>query len=583
MAIKTPYKVLFLLLVVLGVYYPSLFAPTNSIDDRVIITDLLNIEKFDLKSLFLPGTSGYYYRPLLMLTFIADKYLWGLDESFMHLENMALHALNVVLVFFIAARITKRFRATTEALPFFAALLFAVHPINTEAVNWISGRTDVLAGFFVLFSVLFLLKALDSESALWAGVSAIAYYTACLSKEVAVFFFPAALLIMFYHEEGVAFNVRSAAAVMKRRFALLGFHSAAIGFYFITRHLAFRTADMALAHIEKSLATDYSASKFDMIPSAVKAIGFYGKMLIVPWPLNFVTVSLPPHYLALGILVTGVIIYILVTKKNLISALLLASACFIAPAILVAITRMAWTPIAERYLYIPSALFCIGATFIASNFSKKYSLDKYIAAPAVVILCLASITTTQRNIVWQDNLTLFEDAVVKSNGYPAARNELAIALREHGLIRESEEIVKSNHIDKSIRNSAGPDIVRANLLLNKNDLDGARKLLLSLMSTKGDLYPKIISDLIIVDEMRLKKARTERETASIRREIITLYDKLYTVNGNPFNLYRIGQLHISLREKRKAQSYFAQASEHAPESAFYKLPAKKLAESLGVD
>ena len=86
MQLSNRFKVLFILFVVLGVYYPVIFAGTNSIDDHRMIMQLEELERVDWKGLFLPS-GGYYYRPLLMLSFIADKFLWGLTPSFMHLEN----------------------------------------------------------------------------------------------------------------------------------------------------------------------------------------------------------------------------------------------------------------------------------------------------------------------------------------------------------------------------------------------------------------------------------------------------------------------------------------------------------------
>ncbi len=162
MQLKGRYLVLLLLVVVFGVYYPSLFIPFNSVDDTRMVNNLLNADGISVWQPFHFGGSGNYYRPLLASTFIIDKYVWGLNESFMHLENILLHAMNVVLVFLIARRIALAEKLTLiEPLAFCAALLFALHPINTEAVNWISGRTDLLAGLFVLCSLLFLLRALS--------------------------------------------------------------------------------------------------------------------------------------------------------------------------------------------------------------------------------------------------------------------------------------------------------------------------------------------------------------------------------------------------------------------------------------
>ena len=126
---------LLLVLVVLGVYYPAIFSPINSVDDPGMITYLLNTDSFSLKEIFTPGTT--YFRPLLTLSFMADKFVWGLQESFMHLENIVFHLLNVLVLFFVSRSCCRTREIHSPLLPFIAALLFALHPINTEAVNWI--------------------------------------------------------------------------------------------------------------------------------------------------------------------------------------------------------------------------------------------------------------------------------------------------------------------------------------------------------------------------------------------------------------------------------------------------------------
>jgi len=73
MALRRGFVVLFLIFVTLGIYYPSIFAGANSVDDLQIISSYLNDDSFDLKKLFLPDGSGYYYRPLLGLTLALTK------------------------------------------------------------------------------------------------------------------------------------------------------------------------------------------------------------------------------------------------------------------------------------------------------------------------------------------------------------------------------------------------------------------------------------------------------------------------------------------------------------------------------
>jgi hypothetical protein len=83
------------------------------------------------------------YIPLTFLSFQINYALGGLAPFGYHLGNLLLHFGSVLLVAWAIFGITKN-RATA----IITALLFAVHPINVEAVAWVSGRKDVLAAFF---------------------------------------------------------------------------------------------------------------------------------------------------------------------------------------------------------------------------------------------------------------------------------------------------------------------------------------------------------------------------------------------------------------------------------------------------
>ena len=115
-----------------------------------------------------------FLRPLPPLTFYVDQMLFGADRAgAWHLTSIGLHALNAVL---IAAVLRRPFGALAAIA---AALVFGFHPVHTEPVGWISGRYDLLAGTFLLASVLIFLRGRP-------GLSVLAFAAALLSKEFAV-------------------------------------------------------------------------------------------------------------------------------------------------------------------------------------------------------------------------------------------------------------------------------------------------------------------------------------------------------------------------------------------------------------
>jgi tetratricopeptide (TPR) repeat protein len=131
-----------------------------------------------------------------------DWRLWGADPRGHHWHSLLLHALNTVLVFWLALRLLAKGRPDPEtsvlAGSFAAALLFTVHPLRVESVAWISDRKDLLATAFALSATLAYLRGTAPErtrrAALWLSLSFLLFTAALLSKFLIVFL-PAAILV----------------------------------------------------------------------------------------------------------------------------------------------------------------------------------------------------------------------------------------------------------------------------------------------------------------------------------------------------------------------------------------------------
>jgi len=301
MHVRRRYLVLFVLLVVLAVFYSAISAEILSVDDEPLFNYLFNLDGWTFKGLFAGGGAGYYYRPLLALTWYADTFLWGPHESFMHLENVLLHGANSVLVFSITRELALRYREESPAVPLTAALLFGPHPLTCEPVNWISGRTDLLAGFFVLGAMLLLLKGVGKNSLPLVAAAAGSFFIGTLAKETAVFWFPGALFFVYCaRRESVPADGGPADRLAPRALVPYLFLSLAPAGYFLLRHLAFRTHDGAISLAVQGVV----GGKIDLwnkLRITLKVFGFYLKKLVLPLPLNFAILTVPNWYVPLGI------------------------------------------------------------------------------------------------------------------------------------------------------------------------------------------------------------------------------------------------------------------------------------------
>lgn len=579
MKLKTPFIILLLVFSVLGVYYPSIFLPINSVDDERMINTLHNISHFSFKGLFLPGSSGYYYRPLLMATFIFDKFAWGFQESFMHLENILLHTINVILVFLIARKISATQNHDDGSIALAAALLFALHPINTEAVNWLSGRTDILAGAFVLMSLFFLLIALSDNCRSYCVLAAGSCFLGCLAKETAVFFYPAALALILLVDGGSPFRPSDILSSIRKRFAFHAIFTVACGAYLLVRQLAFARGDSGITHAAKGVIGSESNLLYTL-KVIFKASGFYVKKLFYPFPLNFGIVKVSNYYIVVGIVLIIVLIY-LAGRRNTVAALFIASFIVGSSAFLVAISRMAWTPLAERYMYIPCAMFSIAMVFVAASAARRYRLERGLVLFSSLLFSVSAYATVSRNIVWQDNLTLFQDTVNKSPEFQTAKNDLAAALIAHGRKQDGFRVLKS--MESTPVDTPYNDLIilnRAMILTDEDKVDEARALLLDNLSSDRKLYGDFLQKLISIDGMCMSKTRDRKKILKLRGEMIDLLVKLQAHTSDPYYYYRIGQLYLFNNNKAAASKYFAKAYEAAPDDVFYKAAAKKMADKF---
>jgi hypothetical protein len=135
-------------------------------------------------------------RPLLTLSYAAN-WQTGAGAFGFHLFNVAVHALNALMVFALGLRLAGRFLdpAPARRAALIGALLFALHPVHTEAVTYISGRSASLMTCFYLGSLLAYLRGREPDSRPWLDVlSPLLFVAALLTKETAITL-PFALLL----------------------------------------------------------------------------------------------------------------------------------------------------------------------------------------------------------------------------------------------------------------------------------------------------------------------------------------------------------------------------------------------------
>ena len=147
--------------------YANAFFGTFQFDD---FASILNDPRLASPSAFWAHADGMI-RPALKLTFVVDRLFWGDNPAGYHLLNLLLHWGSGLLVFAILARACRRvtlpWSTPARRVAFWTALLFLIHPIETEAVTYLSGRATGLMAFFYLASIYLFLRADEAGAWRW--------------------------------------------------------------------------------------------------------------------------------------------------------------------------------------------------------------------------------------------------------------------------------------------------------------------------------------------------------------------------------------------------------------------------------
>lgn len=402
---------IFVFLIISGLcavfYSNSLLAPFIWDDEALIVKNPVIRSPLSLPKAFTSdlysqaGYSSNFYRPLQTISYIWDYHFWQLDPFGYHLTNIILQILVAFLVFlFILAIISE------EKIAFATAILFALSPLHTEAVTYISGRAEMLMGFFLLSSLLLFIKGRHI-------LSRVAFVLGLLSKELAVVFPLVILAYLFYYQKNELKNNKTPL-------------KAALPFFIIDfLYIFLRAIFFNFDAIHPSVLLKIPL--FMRITVLPEIIFTYLKLLFIPinlhmgWSLsrpgNLWGVFLSWFLLAL---ICVVIVFILKDKKKRALTFMFSwSLIFFLPQSgLVSINAF----IAEHFIYLSSISF-----FMLIAYSLHRYLSKGIFIYSVIGLSIFYGTLTfSRNLEWLDPVAFYEDIIKFSPNSCQTHNNLGL-------------------------------------------------------------------------------------------------------------------------------------------------------------
>lgn len=417
------------LLVSFAVYFNALFGDFVYDDQQQIvnnpwITDISNIPTIFSRSVwsFQPGLSTWnYYRPLMHIVYMLNYHVFGLNPWAFHLVNILFHCGASVLVFLIIRRFLPEHRGTTSPVylspPFFAAMLFASHPIHTEAVSWIAGLPDVAFTFFYLLSFYLYMLFRDGDKRTYL-LSILSFSVATLFKEPAL----TLPIILIAYDYQLRQSDETLLAGIKRYIPFI----AVSGIYLFVRHYALGGFVPLESYAE--------LSTYQFIINVFPLFREYLTSLLWPFNLNFwhtfhpiSTLSEANGIISMAVTFIFIVAALAAYKKNkMVFFGLLLLIIPLLPAFY--IKGISGKPYAERYLYLSSVGYVLLLAILSSWAQEKLPrAAKSITIVVMVIVGLYTVGTINRNNVWKDNFHLWSDTVRKSPDCAIAHNELASA------------------------------------------------------------------------------------------------------------------------------------------------------------
>jgi tetratricopeptide (TPR) repeat protein len=379
-----------------------------------------------------------YYRPLMHVFYMAEYHFFGLRAWGFHLVNVLLHAVSTVIVYLLAVRLFGAPRSSSPPIvsatplsgvllggPFAAGLLFAVHPIHTEAVAWIASLPELSFSFFCLIALQLYARTERPFTAPHI-LSAAAFFTGLLCKETAL------ALLLVLPAWSLACGVGRFSQVDRLRIGA-PFAFAAL-LYLAARYLA-------LSRLFVPVGETRGLSSWQLILNAPTLLGAYLGEFLLPAGLSFWHTFEPVTSLASARSIAGLavaaglacLLWLAFKRDRFLYFSLVLGLVPLLPALYIA--GIPNKPFAERYLYLPSAGLILTALWIPfGRNGVRRALVWLVLAP---VMAACATATVQRNGIWRDDMTLYADTVRKSPDAAMPRYLLARALYEGGRTGEA--------------------------------------------------------------------------------------------------------------------------------------------------
>jgi len=424
------------------------------------------------------------WRPVTTLSFGVDDALFDDSARWMHAVNVGLHAIVVLLGFTLAQRL-----GATREVAVITAALFAVHPLHTEAVTWVSGRAELYAALWVLVALL----ATASRGLRRPLLCGVATFLAVGSKESAAFLPVAVAAVALTRGEPLRRTAALAGASLIGVLAYVGLRLAALG-----------TLGGPVARVTENPMV--GTQLLERLPTVMDLAGRYVGLILWPHPLS-IDYSPPALGLADGLTAYGAL--------GLASLLALSALALIRPrdvlgraafltlgayAVASNLAVVIGTHFAERLFYLPSyfILLLLSTALARSGALETPARRRLTLTLLVAALLVAGTATWDRNADYRNDLTLAEATLEHSPNAAKASYNRARELQRAG--RPGEALEQALHTLTLQPEDAWARIIRTDSLVALGRPGDAESLLRADLATTPHGHLERARLLVLLDE-----------------------------------------------------------------------------------
>lgn len=402
-------------------------------DDRILLVPNEAYQNLNLVRIFTTRINSIEYLPFRDLSYAIDYKIWGMNPFGFHLTNVILYVLSLAAFFKMIEQLVRLSgEEKWETVPAWTTLIFALHPLHAEVVNFIHGRNTILAGLFLFLSCAVLINGFIKQKNIFILLSLVLFIMSLFSKAI-VIFFPFFLAVLF------SYIPESAAGNRKKVLIFLLFLAVDI----LATGIHYKNAS-STNMMDLNLIMYGNDNWWLRLAKASQIPFFYLKMYLLPYPL---TIEYPVRFLSGAFIFRSI-------SGGLILAVFVAVAWLMRRKYPLQAIAIIWTllslgpvsnlfpttpVVADRYAYLPVAGFGLLTASIVQKLSERRKIFLYAALGVAIIW---SLVIFRRNTDWYSDVTLREAAVRVTPDMSKA--DLAAALWEEGKYEEALKYFKED-------------------------------------------------------------------------------------------------------------------------------------------